>query len=335
MADIKGVEIMSLGTWNGNKITEETFSQVLEAFADTKEFASVPLKLGHNEEQKLLVEDGLPAAGWVSAIYRQGAKLFADFTDIPAKIYELLKRKAYRKVSVELFCGYKFKEKEYPCLLGAVALLGSDLPAMATLNDIMSNYGVKAKSFATGENTGIINRTITYDIGETTMAEPSDKEVAALKLQLEAQQKQLQSMDEQVKSFKKEKEDLETYKASTEKKIAELETDKQKLAVETYCLDLSKKDLLSPSMKPLVEALLGGATKKFSIDGKDLEGKEVVEQLLTLAKEVFKINKTEQTEAGKKDEKTTDALAEKIKDLMGKEKLSYGDAYKRIMKQSA
>jgi hypothetical protein len=340
MGDIKGVEIMSLGTWNGHKISEETLSNVLEAWQDTKGFAAIPLKLGHNDEQKLLTEDGLPAAGWVTNLYVQGKKLLADFTEIPTKIYELIKRKAYRKVSVELFCGYKFNNKEYPCLLGAVALLGSDLPAMATLSDIMGmySYALPVKSFNFSENRDTIKK-ITFDNGEKDVADqPSEAEVLELKKKLEAQEKQLKGMEDQVQSFKQDKASFETYKQETEKKLSSLEVEKEKAVLESFCLDLQKKDLLSPSMKPFVEALYTSAkgVEKFSVGEKEIAGKDVIEQLLTLAKEVFKVNKTEKTtNETPKDDNFTEEIVKKIDELMkADKKLSYAQAYKLAFKKS-
>lgn len=338
MPDIKGVEIMSLGTWNGNQITEDMFTQVCEAFEATKEFASVPLKLGHNEGQKFLQEDGLPAAGWVSKVYRQGKKLCADFSDIPTKIYELIKRKAYRKVSVELFMGYKFDGKEFPCLLGAVALLGSDLPAMATLSDILSSYGKQAKSFTLEENTSTISNIITFDIGGGNVSEnnTNQNEVAELKKLVSEQAKQLAATQEKVAQYDRDKQSFEVYKSETEKKLTDLETEKKKMAVENFCLDLSKKDLLAPSMKPLVEALVGAVptASKFSVGDKSLVATEVVEQLLTLAKEVYKINKTENTSNKEPEQKDiTTEIQKKIDELMQKDQnLEYSQAYKQAFK---
>ena len=140
MPDIKGVEIFAEGTWNDFEITSDILKDIVSGFESTKSFIKPVLKLGHNKEQDLLKNDGLPAAGWVSNVYIQGKKLLGDFVDIPEKIYELIKKKAYRKVSIELCSGYSFDDKTYPYLLTAVALLGSDLPAVKTISDILGMY---------------------------------------------------------------------------------------------------------------------------------------------------------------------------------------------------
>ena len=69
MAEIKGVEIFAVGTWNGNKITLKTLNDIVQSFDKTKGFLKPPLKLGHNDEQNLIAKDGLPAAGWVGKVY--------------------------------------------------------------------------------------------------------------------------------------------------------------------------------------------------------------------------------------------------------------------------
>jgi len=100
---INGVEVFASGKWNGDHYTNEDLDEMVKAFNDTGHKIKPFLKLGHNDEQKLLATDGLPSAGWVSNLRRIGDKLVADFVDIPKKIFELISNKAFRKVSSEIF----------------------------------------------------------------------------------------------------------------------------------------------------------------------------------------------------------------------------------------
>lgn len=140
--NIKGVEIFAAGTWNGDAYTDSDLDTLVNAFKATKDALKPYLKLGHSEDQTLLAEDSLPAAGWVANIYRVGHKLLADFCDIPNKIADLIKAKAYKRVSSEIFVNVNVNGKKYPYALKAVALLGGETPAVQTLDDIHALYAL-------------------------------------------------------------------------------------------------------------------------------------------------------------------------------------------------
>ena len=80
-----------------------------------------------------------------------GSKLVADFVDIPREIYQLIQNKAYRKVSCEIYNDIQIGEKKHRKFLGAVALLGSEMPAVRSLKDILSQYSEVFSRFKTVE----------------------------------------------------------------------------------------------------------------------------------------------------------------------------------------
>lgn len=135
--DIPGVEILSVGTWHGTgcppkgcEFTTADLDRIVADYtAQGSDFAA-PVKLGHDDNQKLLQTDGYPAAGWLSNLRREGEKLLADLLKVPAKIADLMDVGAYRTRSVEL---------EDDRLTG-MALLGADLPAVENLSDITAWY---------------------------------------------------------------------------------------------------------------------------------------------------------------------------------------------------
>ena len=62
--EIKGVEIFSTGLWNGDKYTDKDLEDMVESFNAIGKTRVKPfLKLGHDNKQKLVQSDGLPAAG--------------------------------------------------------------------------------------------------------------------------------------------------------------------------------------------------------------------------------------------------------------------------------
>ena len=132
--ELKGREIFAVGTWNGKKITQEDLQDIADNFAKLFDVHKVPLKFGHDSAKE--VPDGQPAIGWVSNVYVQGSKLLADFMDVPRTVYEAIKKKLYRNVSIELLFNTKADGTSFNHVLDAVALLGADHPAVNTLADL-------------------------------------------------------------------------------------------------------------------------------------------------------------------------------------------------------
>lgn len=141
------VEIFAVGKWNGFSFTNNDLRMVEAAFAELGDNLRVPLKFGHNDEQPMT--DGKPALGWVSKVWNTGDKLMAHFTDLPTIVYEALKKKLYRNVSIELDMDVKYKGKDFPFVLSGVALLGADIPAVNTLADL-KHYLSRDAKFSVG-----------------------------------------------------------------------------------------------------------------------------------------------------------------------------------------
>jgi len=135
--NIKGVEIFSTGVWNGDKYTTADLQDMVSNFNKTG--FQPPIKLGHNDEQPEM-KDGEPALGYVSKIYMEGKKLLADFIELPQKIYEAIKRGNYKRVSSEIYWNYKSDGTVLDKVLKAVALLGSEIPAVTNLESIEGLY---------------------------------------------------------------------------------------------------------------------------------------------------------------------------------------------------
>jgi hypothetical protein len=146
---IDAVPILKVGKWTdmyGNNV-EFTIDDLDEIAKNTNallktDLVEPPLKLGHSENQKLAQEDGYPAIGYISKAYRLGDTLFADFVNIPEKVYNLIKNRAYSKISAEVYTNFKHPDtnEEIGKTLRAVALLGADLPAIKGLGDIEKIY---------------------------------------------------------------------------------------------------------------------------------------------------------------------------------------------------
>jgi len=146
--DIENVEILAVGKWNGvpstKEYTKKDLDELVRSFkalsSDEKLNYEPPLKLGHDEHQKLLQKDGYPAAGWVKVLKRIGNKLVASFGEVPKKIGDIIKAGGYKKVSSEIYHDYAMGDYKFPLVLKAVALLGGDIPAVKTIADIQAQY---------------------------------------------------------------------------------------------------------------------------------------------------------------------------------------------------
>lgn len=142
--DIKNVELAHTGTFNAStgkiKFTREDFDDMVDAAKRLAGKVDFPLKLGHNEGQKLLQEDGLPAAGWIENVRRQGNVLIADFMKVPEKIAAIMKAGGLRKRSIEAMRNVELAGQRFKFVLTGVALLGEELPAVDSLDDIAALY---------------------------------------------------------------------------------------------------------------------------------------------------------------------------------------------------
>ena len=147
--EIENVEILAVGKWQGHpkavEYSKDDLDAIVKSFneltANKKLNYEPPVKLGHDDKQKLLQEDGYPAAGWVNTLKRVGDKLVASFKAVPQKLADIIKAGGYKKVSSELYSDYEIGKKKYPHVLKAVALLGGDVPAVKTIKDIVAQYG--------------------------------------------------------------------------------------------------------------------------------------------------------------------------------------------------
>src|SRR5262249_3366901 len=102
-----------------------------------------PLKLGHSETQIFAQADGQPALGWISDLKRVDNKLMAFASDVPQVVRDAIKAGRFRRCSSEfhLNFGNSSYEKNHKTgvqgkVLEAVALLGADLPQVASLADL-------------------------------------------------------------------------------------------------------------------------------------------------------------------------------------------------------
>lgn len=344
----KRVEIFSTGTWNGQSFDVADLDEHVKAFNETKETLPPYLKLGHDNEQKFIQEEGLPAAGWISNMYREGEKLFADITHIPEKIHQLLERKAYRKVSIEQWRNVKIKDKTYKYMITGLALLGAETPGVMNLNDFMALYGLKDIA---DQRTHIENKdeaqTSHYSFANLEYKErESMKTEAELKLELElkaakereeAQAAELKKFKADADAAKAEAEKAQKEKAEAEKKVfAAEQKEKQALIDREIDLLISEKHI-TKGMRPYVAALFGEETEahtfsvKLEKEEKALSKIEIVKELAKLFAAKSAVNLDENSEEG--DNGSKNLTKEELEKYAAENKVSIRAAYTALMKR--
>lgn len=347
---IKGVEIFSAGTWNKDKYSIEDLHNMVTAFHSLKGGFLPYIKLGHDNSQKLAKSSGLPSIGWVENVYVRGDKLLADFDYIPEKIYQLIKSRAYRKVSCEIYSNLDFNGTTFNHVLGAVALLGAEAPGVLNLDDILGKYTLfNPGVFEPIEKQDNFKQ---YSINLENFSEDEMEELEKIKSELEEHKKNYAKLEEQKneaekqlvlksdleKQLEKEREDAKLFKLEIEKNKGELQKlleEKEKAHVEKFTVDLEAKKLISPSMKELVTELMSNK-KEFSIKEKKYTKEELIAEILTLSKENAKVNFDESSRAdfekgGDKKDKTQ-RLDEMVSKYAKDHNVSYGQALKAVSK---
>lgn len=324
---IRQVEVFSAGEWNKDKYSTEDLHQMVQAFENLKEGFKPYLKLGHDNSQKLAKSSGLPSVGWVERLYVQGQKLFADLEYIPEKIYKLIKSKAYRKVSCEIYWDLDVNGIKYPRVLGAVALLGAETPGVGNLQDIINMYSQKSdlvfKAFEKDD---------TFKTYELNFTGDEMEDLEKAQAELEAKKKEYASLEaakvELEKKAEADKAELETLRAEKQKALDEAKAAK----ISKFVTELESKKLVTPSMKDLVTGLLEDK-KEYSLGEKKLSRDEAIEQILTLSQEAAKVNFDENSRAdfAKKEDKQK-ALEGEIEKYQQEHKCTYAQAVKAVMK---
>lgn len=343
---VPGVEIFASGTWNGDSYSNRDLEDMVAAFNDTKAKFKPFLKLGHDDGQKLLQADGLPAAGWLDNLRIKGTKLVADFVDVPKKIFELIKNKAYRKVSCEIYWNVDINGKVYPKMISACSLLGSDHPAVSSLDDILSmfrfnNYG-ELKSYTENKNDATV-KVYSFSgqkLGGKRMSEKTENEIK-LEYQLKEISEKVEALTKEIGEKTELQKSLED-KLSEQKKLTEdhaakvVEFQKQAFdaQVEADLATLEKSGLVTPAMKDYVKGFLKDILsdkKEYSIKDKKFSAKELLSEIIKLSK-ASEVNLDNNSIDAEPSNMKTEVLEKEINEYMKQNSVSYGKAYAAVMR---
>ena len=321
MSELLNVEIFATGTWNGFKFTEDDLFEIMEnsnqLLFDGKN--KPPVKLGHSKKQILAQEDGQPALGWLENFKVEGDKLVSDIKNIPDVLMKAFDKKLWKQVSVEL----KHIEN-FGWFVSGLAVLGADLPAVKTLEDLSAFLSERESNLSPQFNNLSLSFTepIIKHSGEI-MTEPIKKDVDLTELLnrvqvLEAEKAQLEKAQDEFK----------------EKEIDHLFSTKKEEFLKIYQSEV-ELGRLTPALFSEIEGSVGTQRVDFS-EGKSLT---LNSELLTkILEEYRKPNDQLFSDQGRSnladpkksfsEDNVEDVIVEGINSIMGQTEKSYEEASK-------
>ena len=316
MRTIEGVEIFAIGTWNGMKFTHEDLQQIADntnALLD-KGRNKPPLKLGHSEAQILAgQEDGDPALGWVENIQVKGDKLVADFVNVPDIVVNTIEAGLFRQISVEMR-----PIEHLGWILTATAILGADIPAVKTLEDLQAflsdNYkGIPqsnslAACFSTTEPILIFKG--------NTMPEEIKADFSDERAKFNQEIADLKAKNDQYKQVE------------TERVFA----DKKEETLKVYKTDV-EAGKLAPSILPEIEGFLNAQKVSFSDTGVFSFTPELTQKIGLAYSETLPVNETASNESKEEIKETVDFTIEKeAAKLQAQHNIGYTEACDLLFK---
>lgn len=306
---IKGVEIFSTGTHNGDKYTEADLDEMVKAHG-ALDFRPA-IKIGHTKDTP-----GAPSYGWVQNLRRVGQKLVADFTDMHDSVVDALRKRSYDRVSSEVYFNLNRGGKKFSRALKAVALLGAEVPAVAGLTPLHKmEFAAEGEyeSFTVHEDALDVSPQAVYDCLSERMSalikhysdEEDDMKTKAQELQEKLDKLTVrlnaigedgvddEKKDEQIKKLsadiaavtaeiklltQAEDDDRSELAASlkaSNDRIVELEADARRRSVAEKVATV-KVPAFRPGMEAMYAYALTHSAEKVKVYSKDKDGKEVV-----------------------------------------------------------
>ena len=324
---LKGVEVFSIGKWRASTGPVSVDSPMLDRMVENfKELNSVsgfgvPAKLGHSSAV------GAPAYGWMSNLYREGDTLLADFSDMDSKLIDEIEKRRYNSVSVEIWPRIEHAGKVYKDVLGGIAMLGAEWPAVKGLKPLSASLFADAGSeklelqkepqvtlkFTQEEHDALVQA----EVGKEKVK--LSGEIAELTGKLEDSEKRAELAEAALRSFK---------------------DDNAKKEIERIVDGAIKDGKLLPKQKAelmaMAEAMTAAASQKFKVGDKEKTGLEMFEDHIKALPgrvaygERLGSKGEKPTENG---EKAADAVHARVQEfLAANPKSDYSEAYQAVLK---
>ena len=265
-------DIFSVGTWNGDYYGDKDLDDMVKNFELLKKENptykdGVPLKVDFFKDTKKDGHGGMPAAGLITRIYREGKKLFAEINNIPKVIKELIESKAYRQVSAEVIWNYKHNEERLSRVLKAVALLGVEFPGVSNLNEFAALY---VKEFGESEEF----KSYITETNKTNKEEQEMAEVKELEEQLKKEKQEKEDLIKKYEALEKEKKASQEKADAESKKAAELAISQKKAEIKTFVEKQKADGKVLPAHEKTVMFVMENIDVSKTVKFTDNAGKE-------------------------------------------------------------
>lgn len=335
---IDGVEIFSVGRWKGSKTVEVTvddLDKMVNSFnglnSQVQGFRP-PLKLGHAEEQKFLDQSsGHPALGWVEKIWREGEKILANFVDLPNELIDMVKKRRYNNVSIEMYSEVEYQGNTFTNVLSAVALLGAELPAVKNLKELSASLfddlDAERLTFTELDNMA----TFTQEQHESLVAAA----IAQAKATFAADHKdEVALKDAAITDLKAENAKLSGEVKASKEALSRFQADAAELEIDTIIEQAIKDGKALPAQREYFKTFARSLDAKVKFGDKEVSPAQALKDFFEASKAVVDLK--EKGAGGKESESGSPKsvfveVDEKVKALIAKDdKLNYADAMKRI-----
>lgn len=162
LAKVENVDIFSTGLHRGERYGREFVTTAAENFYKLKDRLTPTLCLGHEENQELLDNTGIPSVGVITDLWTDdrpcsncketgkvdgqvcpacdGTKIctymVADFGDVNPEIAKLINQRAFRTCSSEMYSDFEDQGQHFGPACRRCALLGGEIPQIKNLDDL-------------------------------------------------------------------------------------------------------------------------------------------------------------------------------------------------------
>lgn len=259
--DANDIPVFSIGKWEGkgsapggDNITSSTLEQWVSTFQKIGSKIKPRLRLSH-DLSKSNGATGMASLGWVTGLRTDGETLFANFKNIPKKIWRLIEKKAFGRFSPGVFKKINVNGQDFEGVLEHIALLGAQLPANMDLDGFIDLY-------YENENNIDYNEICIY---ENYKGATMDFEAKVLELE-KTLELQLKENELRIKEFESKIDGLSNDKAELENQVKTAEFEKQKSEVVSFLAKQVDDKKITPAQKTSYEKLLvpEGESMEFS-----------------------------------------------------------------------
>lgn len=297
LGELNDVEIFATGVHKGKKVDEAVIDQVIANYKSFGKEIDPPMVLGHDENQKILQNSGMPALGWTTSVSKHTkpngeVTLVASFSDVPDIVKEVIQKKRYKRISAELYADYKGNG----VTLRRVSLLGAEIPEVKTLADVVALDEMSPDDLI-----------LTEHVGGTTMADPvvtAPAAKSAAELAAEQMAKDNADLKLRVQKLEEDNKALDAAHKATAQELAKKEVESRRSAIGAFCEDLKRAGKVLPKweeqgLRKFMETLEDSKVQKFAEGKEELSPLSFMKKLLSDMPDVVKLSELASTDAGK------------------------------------